>query len=87
MASQIPANLESITPEWLNQILIASGTINDSAITSVESERLGLVLRLRPTYDTFEESAPVWRQLFFLLATIRIPGRSCVIGHGFEARF
>jgi hypothetical protein len=58
MALQIPANLESITPEWLTQVLISSNTINDSSITAVASERLGPVLRLRPTYDTSEESAP-----------------------------
>jgi len=61
MAVKIPADLESVTPEWLTQILSASGAINDSSITAVESKRLGPgkgFLRLRLTYDTSEESAP-----------------------------
>ena len=61
MRLQIPADLASITPEWLTRILTTSGVIKDSSIITIENEFLGKhkgVCRLRLTYDTFEESAP-----------------------------
>ena len=65
MTSQIPADLESITPEWFTQTLTAAGVINGTLITAIESERLGegqgftgQVIRFRLTYQMFKENAP-----------------------------
>ncbi len=58
---QIPADLESMTPEWLTQVLTAAGAIEHTSVTAIESERLGKgrglvgqVIRFRLTYHSPE---------------------------------
>ena len=62
---QIPADLGSMTAEWLTQILTASGAIERTSITAIESDRLnkgrevvGQVVRFRLTYHAPEAGAP-----------------------------
>ena len=61
----IPASNE-VTAEWLTNALRSSGTIKDATVTSIEFEGdiaagvgfMGLLARIKPTYDQAEEGAP-----------------------------
>ena len=63
---QIPYGIEQVTSQWLTDALASTGVINNSTVTSFDSERLGegqgfagQISRLSLTYDSKEDGAPL----------------------------
>jgi len=63
---RIPASPKDITSEWLAHALKVGGVIRGSAVAFLEIETIGEgqgisgdLVRLRPSYETFDEAAPL----------------------------
>jgi len=61
-----PASLNDIKSEWLTHALNAGGVARNPAVASLEIETIGEgqgisgdLVRLRPSYETFDEAAPL----------------------------